>query len=233
MRADDPDVIEIEGPPALEHPPDLVIEALSPVVTSERLRRIEEVVASRTDNLTIVLDRIADPHNSSAVLRSADAFGVQSVHVIVGEHGFRASRGVSKGTHRWLDVTRYESAEACVRRLKKDGYAIYVAAMGAETTPESFREVPRLAVVFGNEHRGVSSELRELADGAFSIPMRGFVESLNVSVATAITMQTLAQDGRPRLGPQRRQELVARFLMNSVKSPGEVIEKFLGNDSRT
>ena len=231
MRADDPDVIEIEGPPPLEHAPDVVIEALSAVVTPQRLQRIEEVVANRTDHLAIVLDRIADPHNSSAVLRSADAFGVQAVHVIVGDHGFRASRGVSKGTHRWLDVTRYEHADACARRLKRDGFAIYVAAMGAKTTPDDLRDVPRVAVVFGNEHRGVSPQMRELADGAFSIPMRGFVESLNVSGAAAITMQALARDGRPRLDARRREELRARFLMNSVKNPGAVIERFLGNDS--
>jgi tRNA (guanosine-2'-O-)-methyltransferase len=177
-----------------------------------------------------VLDRIADPHNSSAALRSADAFGVQTVHVIVGEHGFRASRGVSKGTHRWLDVIRYENAEACARRLKEDGYAIYIAAMDAATAPEDLHEVPRLAVVFGNEHRGVSPELRSFSDGTFSIPMRGFVESLNVSVAAAITMQTLSHDGRPPLTTERQQELKARFLMNSVKNAGEVIEKSLGND---
>ncbi|MDH3818109.1 MAG: RNA methyltransferase, partial [Myxococcales bacterium] len=160
MRTDDPDVIEIVGPPSLARPAELVIEALSPVVTPERLERIEEVVGSRTDGLVLVLDCIADPHNSSAVLRSADAFGVQTVHVIVGEHGFRASQGVSKGTHRWLDIVRYESAEACARQLKKGGYAIYVAAMGAETQPEDLHDAPRLAVVFGNEHRGVSPEMR-------------------------------------------------------------------------
>ena len=230
MRADDPDVIEIEGPPPLERPADVVIEALSPVVTSERLRRIDEVVQNRTDELVLVLDCIADPHNSSAVLRSADAFGVQTVHVIVGEHGFRASRGVSKGTHRWLDVVRYRSAEACGRRLKDDGYAVYVAAMGADIAPEDLHDAPRLAVVFGNEHSGVSPEMRSLADGTFAIPMRGFVESLNISVAAAITIQTLARDGRPHLGAERQQELRARFLMNSVKKADQVIDKFLGND---
>ena len=230
MRADDPDVIEIEGPPPLERPADVVIEALSPVVTSERLRRIDEVLQNRTDELVLVLDCIADPHNSSAVLRSADAFGIQTVHVIVGEHGFRASRGVSKGTHRWLDVVRYRSAEACVRRLKDDGYAVYVAAMGADIAPEDLHDAPRLAVVFGNEHRGVSPEMRSLADGTFAIPMRGFVESLNISVAAAITIQTLARDGRPHLGAERQQELRARFLMNSVKKADQVIDKFLGND---
>jgi tRNA (guanosine-2'-O-)-methyltransferase len=230
VRSDDPDVIEIEGPPPLTSPAGVVIEALSPVVTPERLQRIDEVVQSRTDELVLVLDRIADPHNSSAVLRSADAFGVQTVHVIVGEQGFRASRGVSKGTHRWLNVVRYQDAEACARCLRRDGYAIYVAAMGADTTPEELQQTPRLAVVFGNEHRGVSPEMRSLADGTFSIPMRGFVESLNISVAAAITMQTLARGGRRRLPEARQLELKARFLMNSVYKADQVIEKFLGND---
>ena len=230
MRADDPDAIEVEGPPRLEHPAEVVIEALSKVVTSKRLERIQDVARARTDNLVLVLDRIADPHNSSAVLRSADAFGVQRVHVIVGEQGFRASRGVSKGTHRWLDVVRYETADACARRLRDEDYAIFVAAMGGETRLEGLRTTPRLAVVFGNEHRGVSPEMRDLADGTFSIPMCGFVESLNISVAAAITMQTLAGDGRARLGDARRRELEARFLMNSVRNAGQLIEKFIGND---
>jgi tRNA (guanosine-2'-O-)-methyltransferase len=230
VRADDPDAIEVEGPPRLEHPAEVVIEALSEVVTSKRLQRIQDVARTRTDNLLLVLDRVADPHNSSAVLRSADAFGVQRVHVIVGEQGFRASRGVSKGTHRWLDVVRSETADACARRLRDEGYAIFVAAMGGETHLEDLHMAPRLAVVFGNEHRGVSPEMRDLADGTFSIPMCGFVESLNISVAAAITMQTLAGDGRARLPDARRRELEARFLMNSVRNANQVIEKFLGND---
>ncbi|MGD8317783.1 MAG: RNA methyltransferase [Myxococcales bacterium] len=230
MRADDPDVIEIEGPPLLEQPADVVIRALSNVVTPRRLQRIDEVVAARTDELVVVLDGIADPHNSSAVLRSADAFGIQTIHVVVGSHGFRASQAVSKGTHRWLDLVRYDDPEACGRRLKERGFAIYVAQMGASTTPEDLSRIPRLAVVFGNEHRGVSPAMRAHADGTFSIPMRGFVESLNVSVAAAITMRTLASQGRPHLPPERGQELKARFLMNSVKNAETVIAQFLGND---
>jgi tRNA (guanosine-2'-O-)-methyltransferase len=230
LRADDPDVLEVEGPPPLEQPAELVIQALSRVVTPERLQRIDAVVSDRTDDLVVVLDGISDPHNSSAVLRSADAFGIQTVHVVLGRHGFRASRGVSKGTHRWLDVVRYESSEACARRLKRDGFAIYVAEMGATTTPDDLAGVPRLAVVFGNEHRGVSPPLRAAADGTFAIPMRGFVESLNVSVAAAITMQTLALQGRPHLPPERARELKARFLINSVKNAAGVIARFRGND---
>ena len=230
MRADDPDVFEVEGPPALEHPPERVIAALAPVVTPERLRRIQAVVEERTDNLVVVLDRLSDPHNSSAVLRSADAFGIQNVHAIVGRYGFRASRGVSKGTHRWLDVIRYETAKACAKRLKEDGYRIYVAVMNGDATPSDLCSVSRVAVVFGHEHRGVSPEMRAEADGTFAIPMRGFVESLNVSVAAAITMQTLTSNGPPRLEPGRRRELLARFLMNSVRNPRQIIEQSLGNE---
>ena len=129
-----------------------------------------------------------------------------------------------------MDVVRYQSAEACVHRLREDGYSIYVAAMGADTTPEELHDTARLAVVFGNEHRGVSPEMHALSDGTFAIPMRGFVESLNISVAAAITMQTLTRDGRARLGAAHQQALKARFLMNSVRKADQVIEKFLGND---
>jgi tRNA (guanosine-2'-O-)-methyltransferase len=230
LRADDPDVIAIEGPPLLEQPADLVIRALSAVVTPERLQRINQVVAARTDDLVVVLDGISDPHNASAVLRSADAFGIQTVHAVVGRYAFRASQGVSKGTHRWLDVVRYETAEACCRRLKHQGFEIHVAEMGATTTPGDLARIDRLAVVFGNEHRGVSPAMRAHADGTFSIPMRGFVESLNVSVAAAITMQILAGRDRTPLPPDQAQQLRARFLMNSVKNAETVIAQFLGND---
>ena len=230
MRADDPDVFEIEGPPPLEYPAEEVIAALSPVVTEERLRRIEEVVAGRTDSLAVVLDRLSDPHNSSAVLRSAEAFGVQHVFAVVGRHGFRASCGVAKGTQRWLDVTRFEDADACARRLKSEGFQIYAASMDASHTLEALRSVPRLAVVFGNEHHGVSAAMRAHAHGTFAIPMRGFVESLNVSVAAAITMQTLTGDSRAPLSDVRRRELLARFLMNSVKNADEIIAKSRGNE---
>ncbi len=206
-----------------------MIDALSPVVTAERRQRITDVVQRRTDGLVLVLDAIADPHNSSAILRSADAFGVQTVHVVVGEHGFRASRGVSKGTHRWLDVIRYDTVEACARALKREGYAIHVAAMGASATPDDLVGESRLAIVFGNEHRGVSPEMQHHARGTFAIPMHGFVESLNVSVAAAITMHSLAL-GRPPLSFEQQRVLQARFLMNSVKNANEIIEKFLGND---
>jgi tRNA (guanosine-2'-O-)-methyltransferase len=225
MRADSPDVFEVHGPPQLQHPAELVIRALSGIVTPERLKRIEDVVSGRTDDLAVVLDGVADPHNVSAVLRSADAFGVQTVHAITGDMGFLASKGVSKGTHRWLDVHQYDTAEPCLRRLKADGFEIFAASMEATQTPEDLGNKERVAIVFGNEHRGVSEDVRAQVDGTFAIPMRGFVESLNVSVAAAITIRALRQKMGRALSPSRELELKARFLMNSVKNADQVIEE--------
>ncbi|MEM7434445.1 MAG: RNA methyltransferase [Myxococcota bacterium] len=232
MRIDDPDVIEVEGPPPLEFPAEQVIAALSPVVTEARRRRIEAVVDQRTDQVVIVLDAITDPHNASAVMRSADAFGIQRIFVVEGSRGFVASGGVAKGTHRWLDVVRYQSATDCFQHLQAEGYEVHVAAMAGDRDPEALSRVgTKLALVFGNEHRGVSEEMSALADGTFAIPMVGFVESLNVSVAAAITMRSLARQGLEPMSEPKREALKARFLMNSVNNAEEVIRAFLGNDA--
>jgi tRNA(Leu) C34 or U34 (ribose-2'-O)-methylase TrmL len=145
------------------------------------------------------------------------------VDVIPAEHGFVAARGVAKGTHHWLDVVRHVSSSGAVQSLHEDGYRVFVAAMGAERTPESLREEPRVAVVFGNEHRGVSDEMRELADGTFAVPMVGFVESLNVSVAAAVTLHVLRRDRSGSLDDGTRSILVARYLMTTVRDAARVV----------
>lgn len=224
MRSDDPDVYEVTGPPALPATPEVVIEALTPAVTEARRARIDEVVARRTDQVVVVLDAIADPHNASAILRSADAFGLQTVHVIPSEHGFRAARGVAKGTHRWLDIVLHPSAKSCIRALHDQQYRIFAAVMNGEHTPASLvRNEERIAVVFGNEHRGISESMKSAADGTFAIPMGGFVESLNVSVAAAITFYVLTAEPTTPLSADKQQELRARFLMNSVRDAERVV----------
>jgi tRNA (guanosine-2'-O-)-methyltransferase len=223
MKRTDPDVYEVSGPPSLPAPPEDVIAALAPLVTPDRLARIEAVAAARTLDVVPVLEKIHDPHNASAVLRTADAFGIQRVDVIPAEHGFVAARGVAKGTHHWLDVVRHVSSSGAVQSLHEDGYRVFVAAMGAERTPESLREEPRVAVVFGNEHRGVSDEMRELADGTFAVPMVGFVESLNVSVAAAVTLHVLRRDRSGSLDDGTRSILVARYLMTTVRDAARVV----------
>src|SRR5690606_32434440 len=135
MKRDHPDVMEVRGPPPLPAPAADGVRVLSPLVTDARRARMEAVVARRTRSLVPVLEDLADPHNGAAVLRSADAFGCHEVHVIEPRLPFAISHRVSRGTHRWLELVRHRSTEACLAALACRGYQVFVAAMDGELTP--------------------------------------------------------------------------------------------------
>lgn len=231
MRRDAPELFELTAREALPAEPARVCEILEPMLTEERRRRISSVIATRSNAVIPVLDGLIDPHNVAAVMRSAEAFGVQSVHLIRSLLPFTASQRVAQGTQRWVDVVEHVSAEACVRSLHVRGYRVYVAAMDGEITPEALAREPRVAVVFGNEHEGVSPELRKLADGAYTIPMRGFVQSLNVSVAAALTMFAATRDRPGDLGPQQQLLLRARYCVSSVPNAHAIVAEHLRRSS--
>jgi tRNA (guanosine-2'-O-)-methyltransferase len=156
----------------------------------ERKARIDAVVAQRTRTLTVVMEAFCDPQNVNAVLRTCEAFGVQALHVVDGPmKAYDRNKKISLNADKWLDVRRWTSTRECLEALRADGFAIYATHLGpgARALAElSF--AGKVALVFGNEHRGVSDEALALADATFVIPMRGFVQSLNVSVAAAITL---------------------------------------------
>ena len=225
MRGTDKSVFHIAGPPELPAEPSLVIEALVTHVTEERLARIRSVVAHRTLDVVPVLDNIADPHNASAILRTADALGIQRVDVIANDRPFLGSHKVAKGTQRWLDIVRHESPRSCVDSLHEDGYEVFIASMDGTHTPETLATKKRVAVVFGNEHRGASADVRANADGSYRIPMVGFVESLNVSVAAAMTLYVLSRGADRVVDEPRRLELEARYLMATVTDSAGLVEE--------
>lgn len=228
MRRDDPDAFEVgSGPPALAHDAAEVLRVLGPMVTDARRARLEQVVARRIASVALVLEDIADPHNASAALRSADAFGVQEVHV-VGERAFVASRHVAKGTHRWLDVHREVSPVDAVRGLQSRGFRVFYASMEGTLRPAELPAIERVALVFGNEHRGPTPAMREACDGGYAIGMRGFVESLNVSVAVAISLHAATAGREGDLDGDARQALLARYLMASVHDSEAVLARELG-----
>ncbi len=216
MRRNHPDVIELSGSAPLPAAASDVVRVLSPLVTAARLARMNAVIAQRTRSLVPVLEDLADPHNGAAVMRSADAFGCHQVHVIEDRHPFAVSHQVTRGTHRWLELHKHENTAACIQHLKTNGYQVFIAAMGGEHSPESLAQVPRAAVVFGNEHKGVSDEMRAAADGAYAIPMVGFVESLNVSVASAITLYVASRGRHGDLNPDDCETIRARYLLSQV-----------------
>jgi tRNA (guanosine-2'-O-)-methyltransferase len=233
MRRDAPELFEPErAVVSLPDTPERICEALEPLLSDERKQRIRAVIAARSRAVVPVLEGLIDPHNVAAVLRSSEAFGVQELHMVEGAEPFLASRRIAQGTERWVEVIRHASSEACVRALHARDYRVYVAAMDGDIQPEQLADEPRVAVVFGNEHAGVSDSMRQLCHGTYTIPMRGFVQSLNVSVAAALTL-CAAMRGRPGdLGPEERSEMYARYCMLSVPRSHEILAEHARRSAR-
>jgi tRNA (guanosine-2'-O-)-methyltransferase len=156
----------------------------------ERRRRVDEVVANRTRTLTVVMEAFCDPQNVNAVLRTCEAFGVQALHAIEGPmKPFDRNKKISQNADKWLDLRRWPSTRECLAHLREEGFAIYATHLDERSRPlGELSFAGKVALVFGNEHRGVSDEALALADATYAIPMRGFVQSFNVSVAAAISL---------------------------------------------
>ncbi len=158
------------------------------MLAPNRITRIGDVLSRRTRSITLLLENLHDPHNAAACLRSAESFGVQDVHVIEGLNRFKPGRRVVQGADKWLDVERYGSTAQSLTALRKAGYRVYVSDLSAARPIHDLDFSEPCALAFGNEHLGASQELIEGADACFVIPMRGFCESFNVSVAVALSL---------------------------------------------
>ena len=160
-------------------------------MTPERQERLFNVLNKRQDSITVVLENIFDPHNISAVMRTCDAVGVQEIYVLntrMPPHkkwGAKSSSSAAK----WLTIHQYSDAALCFAALRSTYTRILTTHLGSDSV--SLYEVDfteRVALVFGNEHDGVSPEIRNLADGNFVIPQVGIIKSLNISVACAVSL---------------------------------------------
>lgn len=191
---------EIAGSP-LDACPDDAWDLLSPAMTETRRDRLLNAANNRTSRIRLVIQDIHHPHNVSACLRSAEAFGIAAVDVVCLKEKFRPST-VAKGVADWLHIRRHDTVSGCVQQLRKQGF---VLAAGYPDAKVSMFDLPvdrPIAVVFGNEHEGVSNEWREHIDIPFTIPMVGLVESLNISVSAAVTLNQLTRKARLALGDE-------------------------------
>jgi tRNA (guanosine-2'-O-)-methyltransferase len=229
MRRDAPEVVSLPVDEALPAEPSTIVRALGSFLGADRRQRIETVIAARSRSVVPVLDGLIDPHNVAAVLRSAEAFGVLQVHLLGGEP--LASKRIAQGTDRWIELVRHDTAASCAGALRARGYKLYVAAMDGDVIPEQLASEPRVGVVFGAEHAGVSPEMRALSDGTYTIPMRGFVQSLNVSVAAAITLRAAMQGRAGDLEPHEREHLYARYLLASIPRAAELLAECLRRET--
>ncbi len=208
-------------------------EIIQTQLSDQRRKKLEAVASRRTDYLTVVLQGIHDPHNVSACIRSAEALGIQNIHIIPPPESSKSYKATTpaKGARDWVDINRYRSIQECADTLKEKGYRL----MGAY--PPSQRTVSLaqigvnkpVAVVFGNEHAGLDPSWAEILDGVFTIPMYGMVESFNISVAAAISLFTLQQKALNLLDkdffiPQDRQlELLNKWALKQRRHSQKII----------
>lgn len=193
------------------------------MILPSRLKRMYDVLSERTRYIMILTEAVDDPHNQAAVLRSAEAFGIQDIHVVAGAAPFEPNKWVTRHADKWLTVHKHSSIEQAVRHLQQNGYQVYASYLGEGTIPlEQINVSKPTVLLFGNEHRGVSEEALALADGKFIIPMNGFVQSFNISVAAAISLYDVTKrakqegNGRYYLSPAEKKEIYEHWMKLSL-----------------
>jgi len=159
--------------------------------TSQRIEKLRQVLEQRQKSLTVVMENINDPHNLSAAIRSCDAVGIFGIHIVY--HGKqekpKLGRQSSASAKKWVDKSNYENIKECFDKVRAEGKKIYTTHLDSESVSLYDLDLSEpVALVFGNEHSGVSEEALELADGNFNIPQIGMIQSLNISVAVAVSV---------------------------------------------
>jgi tRNA (guanosine-2'-O-)-methyltransferase len=209
-----------------------IVELLAPYLTAERVQRLEGALGARTRELVVVAEDLDKEHNLSAVIRSAEAFGLLEVHAVP-KPGveLKITRRVSIGSEKWIDLFRHETPLEAHRRLRARGYEIWAADVHGEAV--SLEDVPldrKLALVFGNEKDGLDDASVRDADRVFSIPMHGLGESLNVGTAAAVSIYDLLARKRRAglfrgLDPVERLRVRAAWYALSVRAAPELLAR--------
>jgi tRNA (guanosine-2'-O-)-methyltransferase len=205
------------------HAPERAIQLLEPLVLERRRERLLSVITTRLESVQVIFDAPHDPHNGAAVVRSCEAFGVQCVHVVERKEPFLLAPSVSRGAEKWVDVHRWSSAESAIAALRASGLELVGAHPEGQLLPHDLTHIPRIAIVLGNEHDGISGELAHACTRHVRVPMRGFVESLNVSVSAAILLASATAGRAGDLPEADQRRLYARGLYLSVGRADDVL----------
>ncbi len=214
------------------HDPERVIRLLEPLVLERRRARLREVIDARLGSVCVVFDAPHDPHNGAAVVRTCEALGVQTLHVVERRESFLAAASVARGAEKWVDVLTHKDVAGAVAAARAAGMELCAATATGELEPPDLARIPRLALVLGNERDGIADELLAACTRSVRVPMRGFVESLNVSVTAAILLSH-ATAGRPGDLPERdRRRLYARGLYLTVPRAADVLREDPGDPDR-
>lgn len=167
-----------------------LLEYLETYLTENRRHRFHNVLAERTKHFTVATEDVYQLHNTSAVIRSCDVFGIQEVNIVEEVNSKRIDREIAMGAQKWVDLNRYHTTKSCIEDLKSKSYQIVATSPHAEDCDLiDFDITKKSCFFFGRETEGLSQQVLDEADCFLKIPMVGFTESLNISVSAAIILQ--------------------------------------------
>ncbi len=213
-----------------------LLEHLETYLTPERKARFDAVLPHRTKHFTVATEDVYQLHNTSAVIRSCDVFGIQEVHIVEERNSKRIDREIAMGSQKWVDLQRFHSVADCIQNLKGNGYQIVA------TTPHENDQVladfdisKKSCFFFGRETEGLSQEVLEAADCFLKIPMVGFTESLNISVSAAIILQDVTNklrksDIKWQLSEEEQLEKRLDWISKTLKSYDKIVERYYLNN---
>ena len=206
-------------------------------LTENRKERFQNVLASRTNHFTIAVEDIFQFHNTSAVMRSCEVFGIQELNIVEQRFGKNIDKEIAMGAQKWVDINKYETITNCIENLKVKGYQIIA------TTPHNdscllheFDVSKKSAFFFGTEREGLSDDVMQRADGFLKIPMVGFTESLNISVSAAIIIQDLTNrlrqsDVNWQLSEEEIVEKRLLWAKNTIKDIKRIEQRYYSIDN--
>ena len=219
------------------HGVDTVIDAMRPLLSEDRIARIETVLDARLDGFTVALENLHDPHNGAAAIRSLEGIGISTLHVLEGVEKFHFSPAITIGCEKWIAIRRHKRVSDCVSALKEAGYQLYAACPGGDFGLEDVDMSVPTCVFFGNEHAGLTDEAIDLCERRLTIPMHGFTQSFNLSVSVAVTVHRLAERRRAALGKpgdldsQKRALLRARWYAHGVRGAAAILDRHVSDST--
>ena len=212
-----------------------LLKYLQSFLTENRLDKFKAVLEERTRHFTLAVEDVGHLHNTSAVIRSCEAFGVQDVHVIEELHGKRIDREIAMGAQKWTDIHRYSSSSEAMDSLRQKGYRIVATTPHLKQhTLENFDVSQPAAIFFGSEAKGLSKQVLDAADDYIYIPTSGFTQSLNISVSAAIILQRLTHRIKEaqinwRLTEEERFDLELRWTKQNINEVEKIVKRYKSN----
>lgn len=201
-------------------------------ITEERKERFLQVISARTNHFTVAMEDVFQMHNTSAVVRTCEVFGVQQAHSIEGRFGKRLDAKIAMGAQKWVDVFRYNDTQSCIDTLRAQGYQIVATTPHKDAySLNDFDISKKSAFFFGTEKEGLSQQVLSQADTYLKIPMVGFTESLNISVAVAIVLQQLTDKLRRsqvawQLTDEERLSTLINWTKKSIRNVKDVLKRY-------